>query len=141
MPYVTASEVLASLSARRQRLTRPRRAVTEALFAAGRPMTVHELHTLLTGVDLVTVYRTLGWLVKLGVAREVALVPGAERFEPVNGHAHHLHCDHCGRITTTPACGMDLSVLARILHEHGFEVADHAITFNGRCAECRGAGR
>lgn len=134
-----ASEALALLSARRQRLTRARRAVVEALFGAGGAMTVRELHARLNAVDLVTVYRTLGWLVKLGVAREVTAVPGAERFEPANGsgHAHHLHCACCGRLTTAPVCGVDGAVYARILCEYGFEVVDHTLTFHGRCAECR----
>jgi Fur family ferric uptake transcriptional regulator len=137
----TASEVLASLSHRRQRLTRPRRAVVEALVAAGRPVTVRELHAVLAGVDLVTVYRTLGWLVELGVAREVTAVPGAERFEPVDaaGHVHHLHCCRCGRLATTAACGVDPAVFARILREDGFEVTDHSLTFHGRCSNCRTA--
>ena len=114
-----ASEALALLSARRQRLTRTRRAVVEALFGAGGAVTVRELHAGLNAVDLVTVYRTLGWLVKLGVAREVTAVPGAERFEPVDGreHAHHLHCAGCGRLTTAPVCGVDGAVHARLLRE------------------------
>jgi Fe2+ or Zn2+ uptake regulation protein len=133
--------VLVSLSDRRQRLTRPRRAVIEALFAAGRPVKVRELHAQLSDVDLVTVYRTLDWLVKLGVAREVTASRGAEHFEPVDcsKHAHHLHCDRCGRVTTAPVCGIDCSVQARILREYGFAVADHTLTFHGRCAECRKA--
>jgi Fe2+ or Zn2+ uptake regulation protein len=137
----SAAEVLAALSERRQRLTRARRAVVEALFAAARPVTAHELHAMLKGVDLVTVYRNLWWLVELRVAREVTAVRGAERFEPVDesAHAHHLHCGRCGRITTVPVCGMDSTVYDRILGDHGFEVADHTLTFHGRCAGCRGA--
>ncbi|HEV7589093.1 MAG TPA: Fur family transcriptional regulator [Longimicrobium sp.] len=135
------ANVLATLAERSQRLTRARRAVVEALFAAGAPVTVRELHATLTAVDLVTVYRTLAWLVELGVAREVTAVRGAERFEPVEGneHAHHLHCDRCGRVTTAPVCGVDGAVHARILRDYGFAVADHTLTFHGRCAECRGA--
>ena len=112
----------------------------EALVAAGRPVTVRELHAALTGVDLVTVYRTLSWLVELRVAREVTAVPGAERFEPVDtsGHAHHLHCCRCGRLVNTQACGVDPAVFARILRDDGFEVVDHSLTFHGRCAKCRG---
>jgi Fe2+ or Zn2+ uptake regulation protein len=134
------SDVLATLAERSQRLTRPRRAVIEALFAACGPVTVRELHAGLTAVDLVTVYRTLAWLVELGVAREVTAVRGAERFEPVRGneHAHHLHCDRCGRVSTAAVCGVDAAVHARILRDYGFEVADHTLTFHGRCAECRG---
>ena len=131
--------MIAVLKARRQRLTRPRIAVVEGHCAAGRPVTVRELHGSLAGVDLVTVYRSLAWLIKLGVAREVT-VHGAERFELVDGraHAHHLHCDRCGRLTTAAVCGVDRAVYARILREHGFEVTDHTLTFRGRCAECRG---
>jgi Fur family ferric uptake transcriptional regulator len=137
----TASEVLCTLSQRGQRLTRARRTVVEALFGAPGPVTVRELHEKLAGVDLVTVYRTLGWLVELGVAREVTAVRGAERFEAVDGaeHAHHLHCDRCGRVTKAAVCGVDGAVAARILREYGFAVADHTLTFHGRCADCRAA--
>ena len=135
----TASEVLCALSRRGERLTRARRAVVEALFGAPGPVTVRELHAGLAGVDLVTVYRTLGWLVELGVAREVTALRGAERFEPVDAaeHAHHLHCDRCGRVTKVAVCGVDGAVAAHILREHGFAVEHHTLTFHGRCAECR----
>ncbi|MFL5537541.1 MAG: Fur family transcriptional regulator [Longimicrobiaceae bacterium] len=140
MPPI-ASEVLCTLSQRGERLTRARRAVVEALFGAPGPVTVRELHEKLAGVDLVTVYRTLGWLVELGVAREVTALRGAERFEAVDGteHAHHLHCDRCGRMTKAAVCGVDGAVAARILREHGFAVEHHTLTFHGRCAECRTA--
>ena len=134
------SDVLATLAERGQRLTRPRRAVIEALLAACGPVTVRELHARLNAVDLVTVYRTLSWLVELGVAREVTAARGAERFELVRGneHAHHLHCDRCGRLTTVAVCGVDCAAVhARILRDYGFEVADHTLTFRGLCAECR----
>jgi Fur family ferric uptake transcriptional regulator len=137
MPF-PASEVLAALAQKRQRLTRARRGVVEALCAVDRPLTVRELHESLRQVDLVTVYRTLGWLVQLGVAREVAALPGAERFEMIDrgAHAHHLHCDGCGRVVTAPVCGVDEAVFALILREYGFAVTDHALTFRGRCAQC-----
>jgi Fe2+ or Zn2+ uptake regulation protein len=73
---------------------------------------------------------------------KVTAARGAERFELVRGneHAHHLHCDRYGRVTTAPVCGVDVAALcARILRDYGFAVADHTLTFHGRCAECRGA--
>ena len=135
----SAPDVLCALSRRGERLTRPRRAVVEALFAAHGPVTVRELHEGLAEVDLVTVYRTLRWLVEHGVAREVTALRGAERFEPVDGteHAHHLHCDRCGRVTKVEVCGLDGAVDARILREHGFAVEHHTLTFHGRCGDCR----
>jgi Fe2+ or Zn2+ uptake regulation protein len=121
------------------RLTRPRRAVVEALSRADHPLTARELHHALSGVDLVTVYRTLDWLVTAGVARKVTALPGGGHYEMVTAgaHTHHLHCDLCGRVTTAAICGLDESVYARIRSEFGFAVTDHALTFRGRCADCR----
>lgn len=133
------SDTLTVLAQRHQRLTRPRRAVVEALCGALQPVTVRELHEALRAVDLVTVYRTLAWLVELGLVREVAALRGAERFELVTdgAHVHHLHCDGCGRVVSAPICGLDEAVFARIQREYGFAVKDHCLTFRGRCAECR----
>jgi Fe2+ or Zn2+ uptake regulation protein len=132
-------DLISTLSLRGVRLTGARRAVIAALLAEGRPVTARELHARVRAVDLVTVYRTLAWLVEQGVARRVSAVAGAERFEPVpeDAHAHHLHCDRCGGLTTVPECGLDPATAARILREHGFEVAAHTLTFHGRCAACR----
>jgi Fur family ferric uptake transcriptional regulator len=125
-----------------QRITRARRAVVEGLCAADGPVTVRQLHATLHAVDLVTVYRTLNWLVELGVAREVAAIPGAERFELITDepHVHHLHCERCGRLFTTTLCGLDEAVYARIRRAFGFVVSGHTLTFHGLCADCRRLG-
>ena len=132
------TRVLATLGQMGHRLTRPRRAVVEALCRADHPLTARELHHTLIGVDLVTVYRTLDWLVGAGVARKVTALPGGGHYEmvPVGAHTHHLHCDACGRVVTAAICGLDEGVFARIRSEYGFAVTDHALTFRGRCADC-----
>lgn len=134
----STSRVLAALGQRGHRITRPRRAVVEALCRADHPLTARELHHSLTGVDLVTVYRTLDWLVAANVARKVTALPGGGHYEmvPAGVHTHHLHCDSCGRVVTAAICGLDESVYARIRSEYGFAVSDHALTFRGRCVEC-----
>lgn len=135
----TPAEIFERLARMRQRLTRTRRAVIQALHAAARPVTARELHQAVGDVDLVTVYRTAAWLVGLGVAREVSAGAGGERFELVDTgvHTHHLRCDRCGKLITVPICGLDTAVFARIDREHGFLVQDHRLTFHGLCAECR----
>lgn len=142
MPSSDPNEILTALAERHQRITRARRAVVEGLCEAGGPVTVRELHEALHAVDLVTVYRTLGWLVNQGLARQVA-VSGAERFELVtaDAHTHHLHCERCDRLVATPACGLDEAVFARIRRSQGFTVTGHALTFHGRCADCGGSAR
>ena len=135
----TPADIFDRLSRDGQRLTSSRRAVIRALHDAGRAVTVRELHQVVGhGADLVTVYRTLGWLAGLGVARQVATGGGAERFELAaeGEQPHHLHCRGCGRVFTVPARGLDPELFARIRHDHGFVVADHTVTFHGTCADC-----
>lgn len=121
------------------RLTSSRRAVIYALHAAASPETVRELHARVgRDADLVTVYRTLSWLAQLEIAREVAAGGGAERFELAGEgeHTHHLQCRDCGRVFTVPVCGLDPGVFGQIERDHGFQVASHAVTFHGTCADC-----
>ena len=133
--------MLERLAQLRQRITRARRAVVEGLCAADGPVTVRQLHARLHAVDLVTVYRTLNWLVELGIARQVAAVPGAERFELASDepHVHHLHCERCGRLATAAVCGLDEAVFSRIRRAYGFAVTGHTLNFRGLCADCRRA--
>ncbi|HYH83613.1 MAG TPA: Fur family transcriptional regulator [Longimicrobium sp.] len=135
----TPAEIFQRLSRDGHRITSSRRAVIQALHAAGGAVTVRELHEALgRDADLVTVYRTLGWLAELRVARKLATGGGAERFELTGEgeHTHHLCCRGCGRVFTVPACPLDAAVFNRIRREHGFHVSDHAVTFHGTCADC-----
>lgn len=135
-----AAEILRSAAKRGHRLTRPRRLVVEALAAAPEPLSARALHEAVgTGrTDLVTVYRTLDWLMEIGVARPVLTGEGAERVElvPAERHTHHLVCDACGAVRTVSICGLDRSIAERIEREHGFRVDHHQLIFHGRCGEC-----
>lgn len=135
----TPSDLLDRLSNDGHRLTGSRRAVIRALHAAGGPATVRDLHAAVgRDADLVTVYRTLAWLVKQGVARQVATGGAAERFELVceGEHTHHLECRTCKGVFTVPACGLDVAVYEQLRRDHGFTVHDHTLTFHGTCANC-----
>jgi len=137
-------DVLVSLADRGQRLTRTRRAVIEALAAAGGPVSVRALHEAVGArrVDLVTVYRTLHWLAALGVARAVPTGGTAELYELAapGDHTHHLVCDGCGAVQTVSVCGLAPDVGERIAAQHGFRVTHHRLTFHGRCRDCDGTG-
>lgn len=135
------TELFERVAAARHRLTHSRRALIEALHEATCPLTARELHARVPRVDLVTVYRTLAWLVKLGLARQVSALPGAERYELVGGeaHAHHLACERCGRVETVDVGALDPELVERIRRAHGFTVTRHALTFHGVCAACGAA--
>ncbi|HEX8696036.1 MAG TPA: Fur family transcriptional regulator [Longimicrobium sp.] len=140
----TPPEVFELLARRGHRLTRPRRAVVEALAAAGGPVSAQALHSLpgLAHVDLVTVYRTLHWLAELGLARTAPGAGLAELYELAahDDHSHHLLCDGCGLVLTVAICGLDEAVAERIAREHGFIVSHHRLTFHGSCAGCAAQG-
>ena len=135
----SASEIFAQVARQGYRLTRTRRAVIESLAAANGPTCVRALHTAAGAVDLVTVYRAMGWLVKLGLAQKVPVGHSGERYELVDSDPHtrhHCHCDGCGGMTTIAVCELLESVFADVLREHGFVVHDYRITFYGCCAAC-----
>lgn len=135
-----AADVLRTAAQRGHRLTRPRRLVAEALAAAPEPLSARALHEAVgpERIDLVTVYRTLDWLMEIGLARPVLTGEGAERVElvPAERHTHHLVCDACGSVRTVSICGLDRGIAERIEREHGFSVDHHQLIFHGRCGEC-----
>ncbi|HEU0052426.1 MAG TPA: Fur family transcriptional regulator [Longimicrobium sp.] len=127
------------------RLTRARRTVIRALERAAAPLSVRALHEGMgtDGPDLVTVYRTLRWLMEIGVVRAVRAGPGGDRFElgGPDPHLHHLRCDRCGAVRTVAECGLDEAVLARIQREFRFGVTHHHLVLHGLCFECMQAAR
>ena len=137
---MTTTELLRLIARRGYRITRPRRRTIEALAAAEAPLNVRAIHEAVgpDTADLATVYRTLRWLVKLGLARTMTVGPGGERFELVSPglHTHHLRCDRCGAVRTVAVCGLDRGIAARIARVYGFDVERHELTFHGRCAAC-----
>jgi Fur family ferric uptake transcriptional regulator len=139
------TDLIRRISDKGHRLTRARRGVIGALAGAGAPVSVRALHEAMGpgGPDLVTVYRTLRWLVEIGVVRAVHAGPGGERFElgPPDPHAHHLRCDRCGAVRTVPDCGLDGALLDRIQREFRFGVTHHHLVLHGLCGDCIEAAR
>lgn len=120
-----------------ERSTRQRRAIAQALAAAGRPVTPEELQALagreVPRLGIATVYRTLK---DLKTAGEVVLVevPGHPTcYESAHhGHHHHFHCRVCRTVFEVHACAADISAMA----PKGFRLEGHEIILRGLCAEC-----
>jgi len=95
---------------------------------------VHQEHP---NIGLVTIYRTLGILAKLGLICELH-AGGSCRSYAISapGRHHHLICSNCG--TVVDFTGYDLSRLEqRLSMETGFKVADHLLEFIGLCQACQ----
>ena len=90
------------------------------------------------GIGLVTVYRTLDLLGKLGLICEVHSGGSCRSYllRRPSEHHHHLVCTECGMVVDFTDC--DLSALEQKLSsETGFEIEGHLLEFSGLCRSCR----
>jgi Fur family ferric uptake transcriptional regulator len=95
---------------------------------------VHQEHP---EIGLVTVYRTLDILAKMGLICELHAGGSCRSYTAAaSEHHHHLICSSCGRVVDV--CGYDLSDLEqRLSLETGFEIEDHLLEFVGLCHSCQ----
>ncbi len=133
--------VLYELSEEGYRLTRPRRAVIQVLLqddGHSSPAQVHQqAQALCPSVSLVTVYRTLDLLTRLGFVRRIHADDGCHGYTfASHGHRHHLICRRCGATTEFEGCDLG-SFLERVGRETGYAIEDHLLELVGLCATCQ----
>lgn len=123
---------------RSRRQTSQRRAIREAVAAAGRPVLPEEVlstaQRTVPGIGIATVYRNLKRLHEQGFLRSVEL-PGVAttRYELASlSHHHHFHCRGCDQVTDIAICPGDLGRHAPA----GFVVESHELVLHGLCAGC-----
>ena len=137
----TAADRLAGLE---QRYTMSRRTLVEALYGAGRPLTIPELLAEAGEIPQSSAYRNLSVLCEAGVARRL---PGPDDFgrfelaEDLAGHHHHLRCTSCGSVVDFIApARLERALMAsagEVASSTGFELDGHSVEFSGRCPRCR----
>ena len=143
-PHDVAQERLRVLGAR---VTQPRVAILACLIGSDEPMTHQAVIDSLpadAGVDRVTVYRVLDWLVEQGIAQKRAGNDRVFRFsllehEAARAQVHrqhsHFHCTRCDRTYCLEAAGTPPRVATPKVPS-GFAVDHVELTVNGICAEC-----
>ena len=90
-----------------------------------------------SGIGLVTIYRTLEILIKLGLICEVHAGDNCRSYlmRRPSEHHHHLICSDCGTVIDFVDC--DLSKLEqRLSKENGFKISGHLLEFLGQCRNC-----
>ena len=113
--------------------TPQRMAVLRALVAE-QHQRLEEIRVRCPDIGLVTLYRTLELLGKLGIVRRLDLGDG-RRYELAEDHHHHMICESCGDISEFEECPLDPERVS--LGSSEFEVRSHSIEVYGQCAECR----
>lgn len=144
MSYV--KEAFDRLRERGFRITTPRRQVLELLDGEDRAQSPYDIRNRLgergIRMDVVTVYRVLEVLERLGLVHRVYSTGGFVRCRrsDLEGHHHHLVCTACARVTEITGDRVD-GMVARVERDSGYRVAGHILEMYGLCRTCRGGGR
>lgn len=123
------------------RSTPARRAVLAVLSQAGEPLAIAQIHELVgaggTGVDLVTIYRTIEALEQSGIVARNDRVGECWRYEiRSSSHRHTITCSRCG--AAAPLDGCRLAELERGLETAtGYRGIHHSLQFYGTCPACQ----
>jgi len=93
-----------------RRNTKQLEAIKGVIDAAGRPLSIEEIHATASrdvpSLGLRTVYRTIRRLQDDGEVASVSVPGAADRYEPAHvasKHHHHFHCRVCGSTTSRVA--------------------------------------
>jgi Fe2+ or Zn2+ uptake regulation protein len=123
------------------RLTAPRKAIVELLVSSNHALGPIEIYDLVRrqnpNVGLVTVYRTLELLTRLGLVERIHLPDGCHMIlRAARGHEHAVLCTGCGRAEYFP--GEDISDwIERVSRESGFSIQSHWLQLQGLCRDCQ----
>ena len=90
------------------------------------------------GIGRATVYRTLQWMVRAGLARKVDFGEGRSRFEPSYGHPRHFHlvCTTCHRSSEFMSSDVEV-LMEEIAASRNFAGSQSVVQIYGTCEECR----
>jgi len=138
----TEKKIIAILRERGYKLTPQRRAVLRAIALARSHLSSAEIYDRVKqqhpGIGLVTVYRTLETLSKLGVICEMHTRGSSRSYlmrKPVEHH-HHLICSECGVVVDFTDCGLG-GLEDKLSRETGFKMEGHLLELVGRCPDCQ----
>ncbi len=135
---VHALESKAQLKSGGLKITPARLAVLDVFKHAKKPLSVKELAKLLTGPDpdIVTLYRNLEVLEKLGLLQPIQLQDQQVRYELAGDHHHHLVCEVCGKVVDVKDCDFG-SLPKGVIKKSGFATVNrHSLEFFGTCSNC-----
>ena len=138
MSKCVIEEAIANLATAGLRVTKQRRAMLEVLSKVNKPLSAEETYSNLKkgSCDLVTVYRSLEQLERVGVVQLGVRENGTKVYCLSHGNDHHRHltCRSCGRTEKVDVCmGDELEKVGKAL---GFSELSHIMEVYGVCPEC-----
>jgi Fur family ferric uptake transcriptional regulator len=140
MKYID-KKIVSILKQRGYKITPQRRTVLATIMHSHEHLTPAAIYERVRrkhlGIGLVTIYRTLEMLTKLGLICEMHTGGSCRSYlmrRPLEHH-HHLICSDCGTVIDFTDC--DLGELERRLSkENSFKINGHLLEFMGQCRNC-----
>ena len=139
---LTEKKIAATLRQHGYKLTTQRLKVLSIIFLCQdhlTPAAIHErVHLEHPEISLVTIYRTLTILAKLGLLCKVHAGGNYRSYliRSPSEHHHHLICSDCSAVINFTYC--DFSELEQKLsRETGFKIGGHLLEFLGQCQNCQ----
>ncbi len=135
-------EIIDALKMRGYKLTRQRKAILDIITCSQSHLVPSEVYKKVNkcypGIGLVTIYRTLELLARLGFICEMHSDNSCHSYmvRRSAGHHHHLLCSVCHRVIDFTDCDLR-QMEERIARKTDFEIDSHLIEFVGRCHDCR----
>lgn len=138
MQLLTEHEIISLLKDAGLRVTPQRIAVLSFMDANRIHSTADEIYLALKqqfpSLSAATVYNTLRAFMDAGIVKELRNADHASRFDINTTPHHHLVCVQCGHMTDVEL--PDIPV-AKIAHEHEFEVLEYHVEIKGVCNACQ----
>jgi len=135
------TRVLKKIKQQGNRLTKPRKLITDILTKVKYPLTVQEIQSLLkkdgVNINLTSIYRTNKLLVLARLIDEIDWGDGKKRYEIVRKkiHHHHLICEKCGAVENV-TFEDERWLMNKIKKKTDFQIKRHVLDFFGLCQNC-----
>ena len=138
---LTEKKVLAVLRQQGYKLTPQRRAVIRVVTSSPDHLTpsaiYRKVHKENPDIGLVTVYRTLEILDRLGLICQLHAGNSCRSYTVTTSeHHHHLICSKCRAVVAFARCGLE-EMQRNLADETGFRIDDHLLEFAGLCPACQ----
>ena len=137
---LTTVRLVSMLRKKGYRVTPQRRAILEVITKNRSHLSIAAIHDRVVkkhkDIGLVTVYRLIEVLLKLGLVCKVNVKGGTDYIlRRPQGHHHHLVCNECGKVVDFSNC--DLGALeGELSAKSGFVISEHLLEFRGKCRLC-----
>jgi Fur family ferric uptake transcriptional regulator len=138
----TEKRIINALRKKHYKITPQRRIIIGVIIDSHGHLTPSAIHKRAlredNSIGLVTIYRTIEILTKLGLICEMHTgeICRSYTMRRPSEHHHHLICSDCGRVIDFTDCNLD-KLERRLTQENHFKIESHLLEFLGQCRECR----